>query len=349
MTSYEYENNTTSDIYDYSYVSMSPTLRICLMVPLNILSVACSFIILYQMLSKRALRNALNNHSIIALIITGLGTQLIDMPLYINYLRLGYVWPSTPIFCLFWWYVDIGLYEATTILVAWASLERHFLIFHEQFLSVGTKRYLFHYLPIIICIIYPLIFTIFCVIFVTCDDAFVFNYTSAWCNFSPCFYLDPFLSTYDTVMHWIMPILLISFLNIGLIIRVVWHRSIRMRQPFQWSKHRKMAAQLLSVSALFMFFNLPTGIYSILSLLNVLPEDIDPQIYAYTYLASFFSVLLMPLIIIFSLPKEYWWSMWKRVLINWRQGRRIANIDIPNQTQGRSKLTITFAKTNTDQ
>ena len=328
MTSSEYDNNTISETFDYYFVSMSPTLRIWLMIAIDVVSLACSLTVLYQMFTKKVLRESLNNHTFIALTFTGLGTQLIDVPFYVNYLRLGYVWPSTPLSCLIWWYVDIGLFEATMMLVAWASLERHILVFHERWLSTDVRRYLFHYFPIMIVAIYPLLFTLFCLIFITCDDAFVFNYSNAWCGFSPCFYRDTLLSLYDTMMHWVLPNIVILFLNLTLIIRVIWHRSIRLRQPIRWRKHRKMLIQLLSISIVFIFFNLPVDTYYILMFFKVLPEDVNPQIYAYFYLICYLPVLLMPLFVLFSMPKEYWWNIWKEFFFNRQQRRQIATTNI---------------------
>lgn len=328
MASYKYENSTVSETFDYYYVSMSPTLRIWLMTVIDVISLGCSLIVLYQMFTKKALRESLHNHAFIALTLAGLGTQLIDIPFYVNYLRLGYVWPSTPLACLVWWYVDIGLFEATILLVVWASLERHILIFHERWLSTTVRRYLFHFFPIMIFAMYPLLFTLFCLIFVTCDDAFVFNYSNAWCSFNPCFYRETLLSFYDNIVHWMLPSIVIAFLNTSLIIRVVWHRRIHLGQPIQWRKHRKMIIQLLSVSIIFVIFNLPVAIYYILMLFKVLPENIDPQIYAYFYLICYLPVLLMPLFVLFSMPKAYWWNIWKRLFFKGQHRRRIATENI---------------------
>ena len=329
MTSYEYDNSTISEAFDYFYVSMSPTLRIWLMIVIDFISLTCSLTVFYQMFTKKVLRESLHNHAFIALTLTGLGTQLIDIPFYVNYLRLGYVWPSTPLACLVWWYVDIGLFEATIMLVVWASLERHILIFHERWLSTGVRRYLFHFFPIMIFAMYPLLFTLLCLIFITCDDGFVFDYSNAWCSFSPCFYRETLLSFYDTMMHWVLPNIVILLLNVTLIIRVVWYRSIRLRQTIRWRKHRKMIIQLLSVSLIFVMFNLPVVTYYLLMLFKALPENVNPQIYAYFYLICYLPVLLMPLFVLFSMPKEYWWNVWKNVFFNQQHRRQIANENIP--------------------
>ncbi|CAF5036316.1 unnamed protein product, partial [Rotaria sp. Silwood1] len=77
-----------------------------LLIIILIPSIICSFLHLYHLISKRTLRVALNNHPIIALICTTFFIQLIDIPLYIHYLRLGYVWPQTAVYCVIWWNTD---------------------------------------------------------------------------------------------------------------------------------------------------------------------------------------------------------------------------------------------------
>ena len=150
------ESDTVSIDYTNSYLSRE--VRFWILLPFDIVSFACSLFQLDHLLTKRVLRMALNNHLIIALLFTGLSSQLIDIPLYIMYTRLGYVWPQKPTFCRFWSYVDIVVYGLTAFLSMWASLERHTLIFHEKWLAIRKKKWLLHCLPLIFFMGYPLLF-----------------------------------------------------------------------------------------------------------------------------------------------------------------------------------------------
>ena len=98
-------------------------------------------------------------------------------------------------------------------------------------------------------------------------------------------------------------------------------QAIYRHKPIQWRKHRKMLMQLLSVSIVFIVFNQPVNIYGLLMVLKVLPENVNPQIYAYFYLICYLPVLLMPVFVLFSMPKEYWWHKWKQLFFN-QQYRR---------------------------
>ncbi|CAF4568040.1 unnamed protein product [Rotaria sp. Silwood2] len=148
------------------------------------------------MLTKSALRHTLNNHSIIAILFGVLGSQLIDVPFYMNYTVLGYVWPQNPFLCQLWWYADVGTYQTTIILITWMSFERHILIFHDRLLLIRNT-------------------------------------------------------------------------------------------------------------------------------IGALPVNIDPHVISYLLLFDLFSMLFVPIFMILSLPKKYWWKKWREILFSERQQRRI--------------------------
>ena len=63
----------------------------------------------------------------------------IDISSYISFIYFGYVLISTPSFCLLWWFVDIGLFDMIAILMAFATIERHILVFHHGWTSTRKK------------------------------------------------------------------------------------------------------------------------------------------------------------------------------------------------------------------
>ena len=120
----------------------------------NISSILCSFFVLYHLLFNRLLRQALNNHAVIVLILIGLIIELIDIPLIIHFFRFGYNWKVTSIFSYFWSFIDYGCFTTQTIIFAWTTIEKHILIFHDRWLLTKKKRFFIHYLPLIILLIY---------------------------------------------------------------------------------------------------------------------------------------------------------------------------------------------------
>lgn len=298
--------NETDYFYYTETSSLSRSIRFWLLILIDIPSIICSLVLFYYLLRKKTLRTALNNHVIIIFLFTSLFTQLIDVPFYLNFLYLGFVWPQTLFLCIIWWYAGTTMYNTTSILVAWLSFERHILIFHDKLISTRKKQWIFHYIPMIFLLLYPILFHILVLIIPSCNETFSYNYNQDWCNFSPCYYNNKFLSLYDLIIHSILPCLLIVLFSLILFIRIIWKRNIRLNRIIQWKKYHQMIKQLLSISLLFILFNLPLMIYYFLYILQYLSDDINPQIELYLTYLTYFSVLLLPFVILFSLSINFW-------------------------------------------
>ncbi|CAF1158441.1 unnamed protein product [Adineta ricciae] len=311
---------------DYTNSFLPHELRFWIILSFNTLSLVCSLFQLYHLCTKRALRTALNNHSIIALLCTGLSSQLIDIPFYVVYIRLGYVWPSTPFFCRFWWYVDMEALEVTVFLVLWTSLERHMLIFHDRWFVTAKKRWLLHYLPLIFFIAYPLLFYLIILLFVTCDYPASYDYTQPWCYYSPICYNDIILVRYDILANWTVCATLKLLSDVALIGRFIWHRRIRLHQPVQWRKHRKMFLQLMSISMLTSSFSMPLLIFYLLVNFANLSTNINPNLELSLLYLLLCSILCLPFVMLLSFPKKYWLDKWKTLLCERRRppSRQIA-------------------------
>ncbi|CAF4764255.1 unnamed protein product [Rotaria sp. Silwood2] len=281
---------------------------------LDISSTICSFFLLYQFISRRILHRAINNHTIIAITFSSLGTNLLDVPFSITYAHLCIVWPPTPIVCVIWWFASNANFATTNILIAWGSFERHILIFHEKWLSTKKKRWLIHYAPLIFFMLYPFIFYVAAVFIPSCNDSFIFDYTQPVCGWMPCYASQIPIVMYDISTHGILPNIVIAICSIALLIRVVWHKHIRYRQQVKWKKYRKLTIQMLSLSIVFLIFNLPYLIYVILEYGNILPTNIDPEIYNYLIILTDFCILLLPFITLLSLPSEFWLKKWRHRL-----------------------------------
>ncbi|CAF3788114.1 unnamed protein product [Rotaria sp. Silwood1] len=113
-------------------ISLPRPVRFWLLLILLIPSILCTLILLYYFIRDRSLRSPLNNHVIIVLLIVNFHGLMIGFPIQLNFLHLGHVWPQIPTTCLAWQFSDIGIFTTTGIIMAWASIERHILIFHDQ-------------------------------------------------------------------------------------------------------------------------------------------------------------------------------------------------------------------------
>ncbi|CAF1669759.1 unnamed protein product [Rotaria magnacalcarata] len=203
-----------------------------------------------------------------------------DIPFYLNYTRTGNIWPQTPASCLFWWFAATDISNMINILMAWASIERHILVFHDRY----NCSLWFYY--IVMLLIYSR------------DNMYAF--TDDWCLF-PCYYYDENLAMYDTVVNSIIATPIITIFSIGLIIRVI-KRKQNHHRSIEWRNYRRMILQLVSISAVFLLFNLPmTG--TVLAQVCGLPNGAAGQFEYYTDYRYHFVSLLMPFVCLTSLPE----------------------------------------------
>ncbi|CAF3970549.1 unnamed protein product [Rotaria sp. Silwood2] len=121
----------------------------------NCASIVCSFFVLYYLLFKQTLRRALNNHVVIIIIVVNLITEVTDIPRILFRMCFEVVLLPIPFFCQLWQFIDAVSYTGAVKLVAWASIERHILIFNEGWMLTLKNRIRFHYMPITIITIAP--------------------------------------------------------------------------------------------------------------------------------------------------------------------------------------------------
>jgi hypothetical protein len=262
-------------------------------------SIICSFFLLYHLLINSALRTALNNHVVILIIFLGLLYEVTDIVWLIYYYHTNTALILKPAFCYAWVLIDSIGYVTLSILVAWASIERHILIFHQNWVSTKTKRVFIHYLPLIILSLYPSIFYVFMYCILPCER--VFDYNAAVCNYFSCFTNGALVDAWDSAVDYIIPIFTIVISSLALLLRVLYQKH-RIHQRIQWRNYRKMAVQLLSISAIYILFLFPwTILYTAYT--AGLPGSVGADYYSINSYLSYFVVMLTPFVCVMSLPE----------------------------------------------
>ncbi|CAF1172750.1 unnamed protein product [Adineta ricciae] len=301
-------SNNTGDTFGNIYRPIPPKIRFWLLLLLDIPAVLCSFFLLYHLLLKRDLRQALHNHVVILLLFVILSVLLIDVPSYIVVLSTGYVWLAFPWFCNIWSFVSFGLFDMIAILMALGSMERHILVFHSSWMNSTRNRFLFHYLPLTLVTFYGIVFYIWVIFFPSCSN--IYDYSQPYCGY-PCYFDQQIVGNYDFIVNVYIPMLTIVIFNVGLIVRQIRQKK-RIDQIIQWRKHRKMIVQMLSVCCLYLIFYLPCLISAIpihLGFLNNFLINLFPVLAFNAY----FIPLLMPYVVLASLPSI--WQKW--AIIKW--------------------------------
>ena len=295
-----------------------PSVCFWLYFPVLIPSILCSIFVLYHLLVDRALRRALNNHVIIVILILGLVFELTDVVWLIHYyrIRIALVW--APVFCLIWVYIDVAGFITVLILVAWASVERHILIFHDSWISTRRRRIFIHYIPLIIFLLYPLIFYSFMFFFISCE--LPLDYTIIRCGYSYCAMYFPSLGTFDGIVNNVMPTFTIVTFSVLLLVRVLWQKR-RLRQRINWRNYRKMIVQLLSISSIYLLFYFPPTIVYVAYTAGV---SLSYNALDYYVSSQYFTphiVMLIPFMCAVSLPELR--EKFKINVLRWRRAHAV--------------------------
>jgi len=268
-----------------------------LLVPL-IPSIFVSVFVLYHLLSNRALRKGLNNHVIILLLSSGLIEEITDVSWYVHFYRTGTLLSSTNEFCYTWVLFSAIMFSSIGIQMSWASIERHIIIFYPNLLSTMIKRCLFHYLPMAICILWPTIFYLIMLLILPCNTAF--NYNQRLCGRYTCVTNTPGIPLFDSIAHYILPAFVTVFFSVALLARVLYSRY-RIRGRIDWRNYKKMACQLLPISALYILLQLPPmtmyGVYS-----AGLPRTVAASYYSDSIFFNYWVILFTPFASLVSLP-----------------------------------------------
>ncbi|CAF3196964.1 unnamed protein product, partial [Rotaria socialis] len=120
-------NNTKNISLATTEISLSLNSRFWILLLFDIPSVACAFFVLFCILVDRKLRTNLKNHALVIILLLGIGSQLIDVSFYLNFIVHSSVVPTKPSTCLLWWFLNIDMYDGGVIFMAWTAFERHII------------------------------------------------------------------------------------------------------------------------------------------------------------------------------------------------------------------------------
>jgi hypothetical protein len=203
--------------------------------------------------------------------------------------------------------------------MAWGSIERYLLIFYDRIFLNKKKRFIFHYFPLIILLLYIFIFYIIAIFFPPCQNTY--DYILPLCNDSPCYLNDHILGVLDSVINNIIPVIIMSFASLVFLIRVYYQKR-RLHQANIWRKQRKMTIQLLCFCTLYLIPNIPQNVF-IFAQLCGLSKNIGVQIQLYFDFLCYFVTLLYPFVCLGSLTDLRKKIKW-RGLFTLKQPRQVA-------------------------
>lgn len=284
--------NNFSELYE---TQQTRNIKLGFFITLTPPALICNCILVYYLIADRTLRRTLHYHSVLALLLLSLLTNLIEVPRIIHYLHIGVVLPQNSTNCLIWQWCDYTLFSAVNLMILWISIERNLVIFYSRLYRSARFRFLFHYLPIISIIVYLIIFYIVVIFIYSCDAKFDFK--QPLCGF-PCYTTHSKISAYDIIVHSWIPLCLGVIIDVGLAIRVIYRKRVGLQRGAQWRKHRKMIIQLFAISSLYLICQIPFVTVAFIQLFVVIPQSIAYVHIVYFYYLFWLLTLLLPFVCI---------------------------------------------------
>jgi hypothetical protein len=289
----------TDDTPSFQSLHVAPLLVV------EIPAIPCILLILFYLFShcQTMVIKVLRNHPILLLTIISFLYITLDLPFTINSYRLGCDSPRSPAFCRWWYWIDYTIISISLLMTATASIQRHILIFNAHYFHQKRIRILFHYVPLMTCLLYPPIFYLILIYFYPCENSI--DEYEQYCP-NPCYSENSVLFYIDWMVNTLMPVGVIAAANILLVYRVV-HLSKRFhrRGSLMWKRQRKMTLELLIISSVYMFGWGPSIVVAIIQqfFLPGLMET-SPWVDYLNYM-SYFVCPLQPFIFVGIMP-ELW-------------------------------------------
>ncbi|CAF1445886.1 unnamed protein product [Rotaria sordida] len=279
--------------------------KFAVLLSLQIPAIALSLLIFVFFIKHRTDLRAPHNQALFILLLVNFIQLSFALPLPLHFYHHSYVNPATPTFCTWWTFFEFTLYVTSEYLMATISVQRHMLIFHGYVLRISWMRIVLHNLPLLLCLIYPMIFYFFAIILYPCDGM-QWDYTSNLCGFGDCYLLfDKVLGTFDWSFNNGLPMVVNALANIALIMRVVRQKR-RFQQALTWRQHRRMTVQLLAISNLYIIAWGPSLIVGLVQILGY--PTFLAQIQTDFFLDLIYVVcLFLPWVYLSLLPKLIKW------------------------------------------
>lgn len=286
-----------------AYENQRRPVTFALVVPVTIGSLLCSsgILLFFFMRWQQMIQKSLHHQVVFLLVIISFLYTAFDLPFSINYMRIGYhPYRSIP-FCLWWYWFDYTLQTMSLVLAATASIQRHVLVFHSNWLQNQKRRIALHYFPLICCVIYSPSFYIALMFIYSCE--LYYEPDGGWCAY-PCYLDDAFLYRFDWFLNIVAWTFLILFANILLILRAIFSmRRVRIQNGNLWKRQRKLTLQMLAITSVYLIVFLPTTTVTMLRayLLPDLYIDV-PGIYNIFHMI-YFLLPVQPFLCVFALPE----------------------------------------------
>ncbi|CAF1066294.1 unnamed protein product [Rotaria sordida] len=268
------------------------------------------------------------------------------IPFFLIELYFNLYFPLSLIICKLWLIIDYSSIVCLGLLVCWASIQRHILIFGPMHIKKLQSTLTFKLIPSIFALGFPL--TWYSILILTCkyDKIILEKYE---CR--PCFEQEKFIFLIDTLLSLLFPLLITITTTFFLLIRIIRLRLRLFRSNSKrWRRCKRLTRQMILFSFIYLIGLLPYVLTNINSLYMFWPTINLPwyiQIAnAFTYVPCCFSSFLS----IYAFP-EIWKNQRKRRHHHHQQQQQRQNSLRTNRQNKKTSFTLlsTVAATSSNE
>ncbi len=223
------------------------------------------------------------------------------IPFFLLELYYNSYFPLSSLICKLWLIVDYSSIVCLGLLVCWASIQRHILIFGPIHLKKLQSTLKFKLIPNILVLALPLIW--YSILASTCTYEKTFQNTFQ-CR--PCFENEKSIFLIDTILSLILPLFITLLVTFCLLIRIIRLRLQTFRLPSKkWRRCKRLTRQMILFSLIYLIGLVPYVLTNLNSLYEFWPFINLPWCIhladAFTYVPCCFS----PFLSIYAFP-EIW-------------------------------------------
>jgi hypothetical protein len=291
---------TKEDDYTFTASTKANRIKFGVLLFFQFLSIPCFLYLFYQFHQKRQLGQSYRHRVIVLLLMVSFLFVTIALPLTEAYMYTSYVYPASQTFCSLWTWLHYSLNIINLFLMAFASIERNWLIFHSWLVGSKRGKILFHYFPLAFCVLYPPMFYMGVIFIYQCE--YVYDYTQLLCKW-PCYFNNTNWATIDVLFNNCAPLFAIPVFCSIIYVRIFLQKRSMRQQAFKWRRDRKMILQLWAISSLYLAMWMPLQLVVLINL-YVNPNFLIQAQIDYMYLFPYFIHLIYPFIVLFTYHRE---------------------------------------------
>lgn len=136
-----------------------------------------SILSLTYMIYRRE-RISIHLHLNVVLITISFLQIMFDFPFALYFYFRGYVPFHVEAFCVWWNLLDYSIGGSLIYVMAWGSIERHFIVFHHSLFTNYRRQLIFHFIPMLSAALYPVFFYTYAIGLNSCENRWTYDLVS---------------------------------------------------------------------------------------------------------------------------------------------------------------------------